>query len=71
MQHEKPKLNHWSMELTDYNLKFTHIKGSNDILTDAIFRLKTLDKYRDPLEHPKHPSQQNALQRWLQLTYKL
>ena len=38
-----PKLNYWSMELSDYNLKFIHIKGSNNTLTVAISRLKTLD----------------------------
>ena len=48
-----PKLDHWPIELSDYNLFFVHIKGSNNILVDAISRLKTLDIYRDPLENPK------------------
>ena len=46
------KLNHWSTELSDYNLPFVHIKGSN-ILADTISRIKTLDIYMDPLEYPK------------------
>ena len=41
------------MELSDYNLTFAHIKGSNNILGDAISKVKTLDIYRDPLENPK------------------
>ena len=50
---EIPKLNHWSMELSNYNLTFVHIKGSNNILADPICRLKTLDIYRDPLKNSK------------------
>ena len=41
------------MELSDYNLKFIHIKGINIILADTISRLKLLDIYREPLENPK------------------
>ena len=48
-----PKLNCWSLELSDYNLMFIHIKGSNNILADAISRLMTLEMYTDPLEYPK------------------
>ena len=33
------------MELADYNIPFVHIKGNN-ILADAIARLKMLDIYR-------------------------
>ena len=32
------------MELADYNKPFVHIKGSSNILVDAISRLKTLYK---------------------------
>ena len=48
-----PKLSHWSMELISYNLIFVHVKGGNNILADAISRLKTLEIYKDPLENPK------------------
>ena len=41
------------MELLDYNLKFIYFKGSNNILVNAISRLKTLDIYRDQLQDPK------------------
>ena len=41
------------MELSANNLTFIHIMGSNNILADAISRLKTQDIYRDPLENPK------------------
>ena len=40
-----PKLNCVSIELSDYNLNFLHIKGQDNILADAISRLKTLDIY--------------------------
>ena len=45
-----PRLDQWAMELEDYNISFVHIKGSNNILADAISRLKMLAIYRDPIE---------------------
>ena len=41
------------MELVDYNIPFVNIKGSNNILADAISRLKMLNIYKDPIEDPK------------------
>ena len=35
-----PKFNRWSMELADYNITFVHVKGKNNVLMDAISRLK-------------------------------
>ena len=35
-----PKLDQWAMESADYNITFIHIKGSNNILADAMSRLK-------------------------------
>ena len=35
-----PNLDHWTMELADYNINFIHIKGGNNILADAKSRLK-------------------------------
>ena len=32
---------------------FIHIKGSNNILADAIFRLKSPYIYKDRLDYPK------------------
>ena len=43
----------WSVELADYNITFVHIKGKNNVLADAISRLKTLNIYQEPLENPK------------------
>ena len=48
-----PKLDQWALELVDYNIDFVHIKGSNNILVDAISRLKTLEIYKNPIENPK------------------
>ena len=41
------------MKLSDYNLIFVHIKGSNNILADAVSILNTLDIYKDLLDNPK------------------
>ena len=35
------------------NAIFVHIKGKNSVLADGIFRLKTSNIYRQPLENPK------------------
>ena len=43
------------MELADYNKTFIHIKGKNNVLVDAISRLKTLDIYKEPSEKWKTP----------------
>ena len=48
---KRPMLNHWSVELSDYNITFVPIRGCNNILAIAISWLKTLDIYRDPLEN--------------------
>ena len=47
------KCNHWSIEISDYNLIFIHIKGSNNILADAISRMKTPDIYEDLKDYTK------------------
>ena len=48
------KLDHWSMESLDYNLTFVHIKGTDNILVDAIHKLKILEIYTEPpLDNPK------------------
>ena len=43
-----PKFNKWSMELADCNIMFVYIRGKNNVLTDAISRLKTLNTYKEP-----------------------
>ena len=48
-----PEINGWSLESADYNIMFVYIKGKNDVLLDAISRLKTLNIYKEPLENPK------------------
>ena len=43
------------MELGDYNITFVHIKGKNNVLADAISRLKMLDIYKERMENEKIP----------------
>ena len=57
------------MELTDYNLTFVHIKGNDNILVDAISRLKTLDTYIEPMENGKTDEPRNT-ENALQSGYK-
>ena len=47
-----PKLNHWSIEISDYNITFVHTKGTNNINADAVYRLNTRYIQR-PLGNPK------------------
>ena len=44
------KLDRWAMLLQEYDIKFIHIKGKDNILADAISRLWTEDIYADPAE---------------------
>ena len=37
------------MELSDYNLMFINIMGSKNTAADAIYKLKRVDIYKDPL----------------------
>ena len=44
-----PKINRWSLGLTDYSITFIYIKGKHNILADAISRLKILNIYKELL----------------------
>ena len=48
-----PLLNRWFMKLVHYIIIFVHIRGKNNVLMDATFRLKTLNIYEEQLENPK------------------
>ena len=48
------------MELAEYNITFVQIKGKNNILADAISRLKTLNIYKVPLDTTKTPAASNT-----------
>ena len=49
------KLDQWAIELAGYSITFVHIKDSNNILVDAISRLKIQDIYKDPATDCKKP----------------
>ena len=57
-----PKLDQWAMKLADYNITFVYIKGSNNIITDAISSLKMLDICRDPIENARMKKTSNLQQ---------
>ena len=54
------KLDHWSVELSDYNLTSVPIRGTDGILADAIYRLKMQELYMEPLENPKTAALNNT-----------
>ena len=45
------EVNHCSLELSDHNLTFVYIKENDNILADAIFRLKMLEMYMKLIEN--------------------
>ena len=53
------KLDRWAMLLQEYDIRFVHIRGKDNILADAISRLCTINIYEDPtevkLQHPPIP----------------
>ena len=49
------KLDRWVKLLQGYDITFVHIGGKDNILTDAISRLRTSSIYEDPVENkPQH-----------------
>ena len=56
------KLDRWAMLLQEYDIKFIHIKGKDNILADTISRIQTIDIYKDlaevRLQHPPVPKSQ-------------
>ena len=44
------KLDRWAMLLQEYDITFVQIKGKDNILTDAISRLHTIDIYKKAIE---------------------
>ena len=47
------KVNNWAMELEAFNIEFDYIKGSNNVLADAMSRLVDMDP--DTQQHPGGP----------------
>ena len=47
---EIAKLDRWAMLLQDYDITIVHIKGKDNILADAISRLRTIDIYEKAIE---------------------
>ena len=52
----------WYIKLADCNIIFVHIKCKNNVLVDAISRLKTLNIYKEPLESPNAEEVNNTQQ---------
>ena len=50
------KLDRWAMLLQEYDMTFVHIKGKDNILADAISRLRTLDIYEKTTESQHSPT---------------
>ena len=58
------------MKLAENNSMFVHIKGKNNVLADAVSRLKTLHIYKEPVKNPKIPvvsSTQSILWKYIQM----
>ena len=56
------KLNSWAMLLQEYDITVVHIRGKDNILTDAISRLCTIDIYEETIENHHLPITQTTTQ---------
>ena len=54
------KLDRWAMLLQEYDITFVHIRGKDNILTDAISRLCTIDIYKEAIETQQLPITQTT-----------
>ena len=54
------KLDRWSMLLQEFDITFVHIRGKDNILTDAISRLHTIDIYEEAIEAQHSPITQTT-----------
>ena len=50
------RLDRWAMLLQEYDITFVHIKGKDNILANAISRLRTLDIYKKTMETQHSPT---------------
>ena len=69
------KLDRWTMLLQEYPITFVHIKGKDNILADAISRLRTLDIYEKTIETQhsptiKTPKNTTGRQNWTHPEYR-
>ena len=48
------KLDRWVMLLQEYDIIFFHIRGKDNILTDAISRLHTMNVYEEAVKNKQH-----------------
>ena len=42
-----PVLDHWALELQQFDIQFQHISGKKNVVADSISRLRTLGLYQD------------------------
>ena len=61
MWHENIKAKSLVSGIVRLQTNVFYMKGSNNILADAISRLKTLDIYGEPLESPKTSNMTNCI----------
>ena len=40
-------LDHWALQLQQFNIEFEHIQGKKNVVVDAISRLRTVRLYQD------------------------
>ena len=57
------KFNRWAMIFQEYDITFIHIWGKDNILTDAISKVCTINVYEDPVENKQlhSPTTQNTM----------
>ena len=42
-----PVLDHWALELQQFDIQFKHISGKRNVVADTISQLRTLGLYQD------------------------
>ena len=44
-------MDRWALNLQQYNIKYQHVAGKENVIADAISHLKTANLYKEPKDH--------------------
>ena len=59
-------LDHWALELQQFHMTFEHIQGKNNMVADALYRLRTYGLYQDNKNEEVQLSLEDAVENFIE-----